>query len=68
MWSAATSNSLAVITALETASVPAIADMLSQYRIKLVPIMRGKLMVGIVSRVDVMRALAQMPEEDLVSR
>ncbi len=54
-----------VITATETASVAAIADLLSQHHIKRVPIMRDKTMVGIVSRADVVRALAQMPQDDL---
>jgi len=57
-----------VITALETTSVTLIADILSRHHIKRVPIMRGNIMVGIVSRADVVRALVQMPEEDLVGR
>jgi CBS domain-containing protein len=55
-----------VITATESASVPAIADLLSLHHIKRVLIMRGKAIMGIVSRADVVRALAGMPEDDLV--
>jgi CBS domain-containing protein len=53
-----------VITASETTSLPAIADLFSKHHIKRVPIMRGNAMVGIVSRADLLRALAQMPEAD----
>jgi CBS domain-containing protein len=49
-----------VITVTETASVPEIADLLARHRIKRVPVMRGDALVGIVSRADVVRALARM--------
>jgi CBS domain-containing protein len=53
------------VIAPETASVATIADLLAQHRIKRVPIMRDKTMVGIVSRADIVRAMARMPQDDL---
>jgi CBS domain-containing protein len=47
------------ITVQETASVPEIADLLAQHHIKRVPVMRGSKMVGIVSRADIVGALAR---------
>lgn len=48
-----------VITASESATLPQIADLLSKHRIKRVPILRDGKLVGIVSRADIIRALAQ---------
>ncbi len=48
-----------VITAPDTASVHELADLLSQHAIKRVPILHGSKMVGVVSRADVIRALAK---------
>ena len=48
-----------VVTATETASLPEIADLLSRHRIKRVPVLRAGKLVGIVSRADIVRALAQ---------
>jgi CBS domain-containing protein len=48
-----------VVTAPESATLPEIADLLAQRRIKRVPVMRGDRMVGIVSRADVIAALAR---------
>ncbi len=50
-----------VITAPDNASLPALADLLAQHRIKRVPILHDGKLVGIVSRADIIRALAQMP-------
>jgi len=55
-----------VITVPETASVPEIADLLSQHHIKRMPVMRGTMMVGIVSRADVVGALARMQAPAMV--
>ncbi len=51
-----------VVTATESTSLPAIADLLGQHRIKRVPIVRKGEVVGIVSRADVVRALAKSSE------
>lgn len=51
-----------VITAAETASVAAIADMLARHRIKRVPIVRDGKLVGIVSRSDIVRTVASGSE------
>jgi CBS domain-containing protein len=48
-----------VLTVPETASLPEIADLLAQSHIKRVPVMRGTRLVGIVSRADIVRALAR---------
>lgn len=50
-----------VITAPDNASVPELADLLVEHRIKRVPITRMGKLVGIVSRADVVRALAHAP-------
>jgi len=49
-----------VLTVPETASVPDIADLLAQSHIKRVPVMRGSKLVGIVSRADIVKALARV--------
>jgi len=51
-----------VITAPADASVPELADLLARHRIKRVPIVRDDRIVGIVSRADVIRALASTPD------
>ena len=48
-----------VITANETASIPEIADLLTKNRIKRVPILREGRVIGIVSRADIVHALAR---------
>jgi len=40
--------------------LPEVADLLDQRHIKRVPVMRGSKMVGIISRADIVRALARM--------
>ncbi len=47
-----------VVTASESASLPEIADLLSRHRIKRVPVLHAGKLVGIVSRADIVRALA----------
>jgi CBS domain-containing protein len=51
-----------VITATETAHVTELAEQMVQNRIKRVPIVRDGKLVGIVSRADVIRAIAQSPD------
>jgi CBS domain-containing protein len=50
-----------VITATERSSAGEVADMISKHRIKRVPILRDGKLVGIVSRADLVRALARSP-------
>jgi CBS domain-containing protein len=50
------------ITATERMSVNEIADLLQRHGIKRVPIVKDGKVVGIVSRADLVRALAQMPD------
>jgi len=51
-----------VITATERTSAGEIADLVNKHRIKRVPILRDGKLVGIVSRADLVRALARSPE------
>jgi CBS domain-containing protein len=51
-----------VITATEDTHVGKIADLLQRHRIKRVPILRDGKVVGIVSRADLIHALAKMPQ------
>lgn len=50
-----------VITATERTSAGEIADLINKHRIKRVPILRDGKLVGIVSRADLVRALARSP-------
>lgn len=52
-----------VVTAPADASVPEIADLLARHRIKRVPVVRDGRVVGIVSRADVIHALAKTPDD-----
>ncbi len=52
-----------VVTAKENTGLPEIADLLFEHRIKRVPIIRDGVVVGIVSRADIIRAVARQPEE-----
>ncbi len=52
-----------VITAPPDASVPELADLLGRHHIKRLPILRDGKLIGIVSRADVVRAIAQTPDE-----
>ncbi|MDR3529142.1 MAG: CBS domain-containing protein [Rhodopila sp.] len=49
------------ITASADTSVPELADMLVRHHVKRLPIMRDGKLVGIVSRADLVRALARTP-------
>jgi CBS domain-containing protein len=51
-----------VVTATERTSTGEIADLLTKHRIKRVPIVRDGKLVGIVSRADLIRAMAHSPE------
>lgn len=52
-----------IVTATERSSAPEIADLLTKHRIKRVPIVRDGKLVGIVSRADLIRAMARSPNE-----
>lgn len=51
-----------VVSVTESATVGDIADLLLRHRIKRVPVLRGRKVVGVVSRADLVRALAANPE------
>ncbi len=51
-----------VITANETTSVTELAEQMVQHHIKRLPIVRDGKLLGIVSRADVIRAIAQSPD------
>jgi CBS domain-containing protein len=48
-----------VVTVGEETEIDAIARLLTAHRIKRVPVLRGGRIVGIVSRADLVRALAE---------
>jgi len=50
-----------VVTATERSSAAEIADLLSKHKVKRVPIVRDGKLVGIVSRADLIRAMARTP-------
>jgi CBS domain-containing protein len=52
-----------VITAPADATVPELADLLARHRIKRLPILRDGKLIGIVSRADVVRAIARKADE-----
>ena len=54
-----------LVTAHASDTIGEIADLLSQHKIKRVPILQDGKMVGIVSRADVVRVLAQTPQPTL---
>lgn len=51
-----------VITASEDTTVPELADLIARHHIKRIPIVRDGKLVGIVSRADVVRAIARTPD------
>ena len=51
-----------VLTAAPDTSVPDLADVLATHRIKRLPIVENGKLVGIVSRADVVRAIARTPD------
>ena len=50
-----------VITAEEDATLPHLAELMMRYNVKRLPILRGAELVGIVSRADLVKALARAP-------
>ena len=52
-----------VVTATEDTPVDRIADLLQSQRVKRVPIVKDGKVVGVVSRADVIRAMARSPAE-----
>ncbi|CAH2600750.1 CBS domain-containing protein [Rhodovastum atsumiense] len=52
-----------VVTVTEEASLPAIADLLDRHHLKRVPVLRDGRVIGIVSRADIVRAVATAPAE-----
>ena len=52
-----------VISASDFTTVPEMADLMTDHKIKRLPILRDRKLVGIVSRADIVRALARMPAE-----
>ena len=54
-----------LITAQEATQLSEIADLLTAHHIKRVPILRGETLVGIVSRADLVRAFAHIPNLQL---
>lgn len=48
-----------VVTATEDASLGEIAELMVSNKIKRIPVVRGDILVGIVSRADIIRALAR---------
>lgn len=52
-----------VVTVTEDMSLPAIADLLERHHLKRVPVLRDGRVVGIVSRADIVRAVATAPVE-----
>ena len=51
-----------VLSVTERTSVREIADLMMRHRIKRVPVLRDGRVVGVVSRADLVRAIAHMPE------
>jgi len=51
-----------VIDAPATASITELAELMTRHRIKRLPIVRDGKLIGIVSRADVIRTIAQSPE------
>ncbi len=51
-----------VITVSGGASLPEIADLLARHGIKRVPVLRDGKLVGIISRADLVRAMARTPD------
>lgn len=50
-----------VVTADEHATLPQLAELMSRHAVKRIPILRGSSVVGIVSRSDMIGALARTP-------
>jgi CBS domain-containing protein len=52
-----------LVTASEKTSAPELAELMTSHKIKRVPILRDGKLVGIVSRADLVRAMARTPGE-----
>jgi CBS domain-containing protein len=52
-----------LLTIIEDTPLPEIVQLMERHRIKRVPVMRGKELVGIVSRANLVRALASLARE-----
>jgi len=50
-----------VVTAIEDATLPEVAELICKHRVKRIPIVRDGRVVGIVSRGDLIRVLAEAP-------
>lgn len=53
-----------VLTAPDDADLKLVADLMLQHKMKRIPIVRGAAVVGVVSRVDLLKALLSRREED----
>jgi CBS domain-containing protein len=51
-----------VVSATERASVSEVADLMAKHHIKRVPIVRDGKVIGVVSRADLIRLIAQTPD------
>lgn len=52
----------AMVTATEDTTLPQIAELMGQHHIKRVPIVKDGKLVGIVTRADLVKAVARMPD------
>ncbi len=50
-----------VVTATERTTLPELAELMVKHAVRRIPILRGGRVVGIVSRADMIRALARAP-------
>jgi CBS domain-containing protein len=55
-----------VVSVPEETPVPEVAHLLGRLRIRQVPVMRGGRLVGMVSRKDIVRAVARAPQPEVV--
>ena len=51
-----------VVSATERACVSEVADLMAKHHIKRVPIVRDGKVIGVVSRADLIRLIAQTPD------
>ena len=52
------------LTAPDDADLKAVADLMLQYKMKRIPIVKGPSVVGVISRVDLLKALLSRPGDD----
>jgi len=62
-WRIGTLMNRDVVTATEATTLPALAELMMTHRVKRVPIVRDGILVGIVSRADIIRAVVTMPQD-----